>query len=90
MNAFLELDGSVFQGRLLHVLPGKTAPTPGEEEKEGQGAEGGEGDKKEEDMSKVLTYKQQMAIKRKKEASTMQHTWNSLFMRVRPPLLSYD
>ena len=41
LQAQAELDGSIFMGRLLHILPGKRPPPPpeaaaGEEEGEGQ------------------------------------------------------
>lgn len=37
-----ELDGSIFQGRLIHILPGKRPPAPAEAA-EGEGEEGKSG-----------------------------------------------
>lgn len=62
------MDGSIFQGRLLHVLPA----APKRENKLDDFA-----------ISK-LPLKQQRQLRRKADATTMSFNWNSLFMNVRP------
>ncbi|XP_024158327.1 multiple RNA-binding domain-containing protein 1 [Rosa chinensis] len=67
-RALEELDGSIFQGRLLHVMPAKQKnPSPGADDSANQ-------------ASKSL--KQQREEKRKaSEASGDTRAWNSLFIR---------
>ncbi|XP_050368139.1 multiple RNA-binding domain-containing protein 1 [Argentina anserina] len=67
-RALEELDGSIFQGRLLHVMPSKQKhPAPGADDSANQ-------------ASKSL--KQQREEKRKaSEASGDTRAWNSLFIR---------
>lgn len=66
-NAHKTMDGSIFQGRLLHVLPA----APKRENKLDEFA-----------ISK-LPLKQQRQLRRKADATTMSFNWNSLFMNVR-------
>jgi len=65
LKAFLALDKSTFQGRLIHVIPAKSKKEI-EETPEAQ----------------HLTFKQKRD-KKKKENSTSEFNWNSLFMSVR-------
>jgi len=62
--AFSQLDGTTFQGRLLHLIPGKVKE--GEEEEEGEGGEG-------------ASFKKKKAQKEKAAAGSS-HNWNSLFL----------
>ncbi|TGZ77715.1 multiple RNA-binding domain-containing protein 1 [Ascodesmis nigricans] len=64
LSALNALDGSDFQGRLMHVLPA----APKRENKLDEFA-----------IAK-LPLKQQRAIKKKAEASTTQFNWNSMYM----------
>ena len=64
VQAFTKLDGSTFQGRLLHIIPGKPPKTEDDENQDGAGA---------------LNFKQKKANKMKKEAGSS-HNWNSLFL----------
>lgn len=66
--AFKALDGTVFQGRLLHILPAAIK----RESKLDDFA-----------LSK-LPLKKQKQIQRKSEASSKTFNWNSLYMNVRP------
>ncbi|KAK5580992.1 hypothetical protein RB653_001019 [Dictyostelium firmibasis] len=69
VQALNEMDGKVFQGRLIHVLPGKAAPAKQfSEGKENGGAEG---------LSSYKSEKEQ----KQKSASGSTHNWNALFMR---------
>jgi multiple RNA-binding domain-containing protein 1 len=63
-DAYHNLDGEPFQGRLLHVLP----------------AAGKRENKLDEFAIAKLPLKKQREIKKKSEASTMTFNWNSLFM----------
>ena len=63
-EAFHNVDGEPFQGRLLHVLP----------------AAGKRENKLDEFAIAKLPLKKQREIKKKSEASTMTFNWNSLFM----------
>ncbi|PSS12723.1 hypothetical protein M430DRAFT_21794 [Amorphotheca resinae ATCC 22711] len=63
-EAYHNLDGEPFQGRLLHILP-----AAGKREK-----------KLDEFALAKLPLKKQREIKKKTEASTMTFNWNSLFM----------
>lgn len=62
--AFSELDGHIFQGRMLHLLPGKK-----DKEKELD----------EDDELNALSFKQKKA-KKLKQAAGSSHNWNTLFM----------
>ncbi|QDS70933.1 hypothetical protein FKW77_006772 [Venturia effusa] len=64
ITAYKTMDGSIFQGRLLHVLPA----APRRENKLDEFA-----------ISK-LPLKQQRQLRRKADAATMSFNWNSLFM----------
>ncbi|KKZ65925.1 multiple RNA-binding domain-containing protein 1 [[Emmonsia] crescens] len=64
IQAYKTLDGKVFQGRLLHVLPASSKKTYKLDEYE---------------LSK-LPLKKQQQIKRKQEAASSNFSWNSLFM----------
>ena len=66
VQAYTKLDGSTFQGRLLHIIPGK--PPKGEEELDDNSAAPGNNN-----------FKQKKADKAKKEAGSS-HNWNSLFL----------
>ena len=71
VQAYEAMDGQVFQGRLLHVLPALPREKKGggkKEEEEGGGGEGGSS-----------SYKKKKAAKLKSE-STSGHNWNSLFL----------
>lgn len=63
-NAYHNVDGEPFQGRLLHVLP----------------AAGKRENKLDEFAIAKLPLKKQREIKKKQEASSMTFNWNSLFM----------
>jgi multiple RNA-binding domain-containing protein 1 len=63
-DAYHNVDGEPFQGRLLHILP-----AAGKREK-----------KLDEFAIAKLPVKKQREIKKKQEASTMTFNWNSLFM----------
>ncbi|KAM0071974.1 putative RNA recognition motif domain, nucleotide-binding alpha-beta plait domain superfamily [Helianthus debilis subsp. tardiflorus] len=66
-RALEELDNSIFQGRLLHIMPAKQKVVPV---------------KKDEFDHQAKTFKQQREEKRKKsEISGDTRAWNSLFMR---------
>lgn len=71
-----ELDASIFQGRLIHILPGKRPPPPPEAAPgEGGEGEGGEGGKK-----GTSSYKEQKEAALKAGAGN-RSAWNTLFMR---------
>jgi multiple RNA-binding domain-containing protein 1 len=64
VNAFKAMDGSIFQGRLLHILP----------------ATGKRESKLDDFALSKLPLKQQKQIKNKREASASVFNWNSLYM----------
>ncbi|KAL4739739.1 hypothetical protein BDV11DRAFT_112856 [Aspergillus similis] len=64
VEAYRNLDGKTFQGRLLHILPASQKKTYKLDEHE---------------LSK-LPLKKQKQIKRKQEASSSTFSWNSLYM----------
>lgn len=64
VKAYIELDKQIFQGRLLHILPG-------EAKKE---------HKLDEFELKNMPLKKQRLLKKKHEASKMDFSWNSLYM----------
>ena len=71
LRAHADLDGTVFQGRLLHVLPAKPRPLSDDEI----------------DISKLsdadlegMTYKRRKELIRKAEAEKAD-SWNTLFVR---------
>eukprot|EP01125_Pyxidicula_operculata_P018401 TRINITY_DN6534_c0_g5_i1.p1 TRINITY_DN6534_c0_g5~~TRINITY_DN6534_c0_g5_i1.p1 ORF type:complete len:926 (-),score=321.38 TRINITY_DN6534_c0_g5_i1:282-3059(-) len=71
LEALKEIDGTIFQGRLIHVLPGKQARA-----KKNANADieaGQEGNKSK--------YQQEKDEKLRKDASTAEHTWNPLYIR---------
>ncbi|KAN0000446.1 hypothetical protein ACTFIZ_000900 [Dictyostelium cf. discoideum] len=73
VQALNEMDGKVFQGRLIHVLPGKAAPAKQfSESKDGGGGGGVEGG-----SSSFKAEKEQ----KQKTTSGSTHNWNALFMR---------
>ncbi|KAK2080715.1 hypothetical protein QBZ16_000569 [Prototheca wickerhamii] len=65
VRALEALDGCIFQGRLLHILPGRPAPTSAEAE----GAPGSAG------------FKAARAREQRAGAGTASSAWNSLFVR---------
>ena len=67
VKAMEGLDGSVFQGRLLHVLPSSSKREAGIDDYT---------------LSK-LPIKRQNQIKKRMEASSSIFKWNSLYMNVR-------
>jgi len=68
VRAFNELDGSIFMGRLLHMLPGKAAPR----QEDGLDPELNAG---------TSSYKKDKEAKMKQEEATNTVAWNTLFMR---------
>lgn len=70
-----ELDGSTFQGRLIHILPGKRPPPP-PEAADGEGEGEGEGGKK----GATSSYKEKKEAELKAGAGN-RSAWNTLFMR---------
>ncbi|KAF2139999.1 uncharacterized protein K452DRAFT_327905 [Aplosporella prunicola CBS 121167] len=64
VSAFEALDGRIFQGRLLHILPGAAKRE----------------NKLDEFTISKLPLKQQRQIQRKSEAATSTFNWNSLYM----------
>ncbi|KAG5289464.1 multiple RNA-binding domain-containing protein [Histoplasma ohiense] len=64
IQAYRALDGKVFQGRLLHILPASSKKTYKLDEYE---------------LSK-LPLKKQQQIKRRQEAASSNFSWNSLYM----------
>lgn len=63
--AYHDQDGKIFQGRLLHILPGKPKK---------------DYNRLDEHDLKNLPLKKQQELKRKAEASKQQFAWNSLYM----------
>ncbi|PRW58148.1 Multiple RNA-binding domain-containing 1 [Chlorella sorokiniana] len=74
VKAHAELDGSIFQGRLIHILPGKRPPAPAEPEAEGEGEEGKSG------KAGTSSYKEKKEAELKAGAGN-RSAWNTLFMR---------
>ena len=69
VKAFTQLDGTTFQGRLLHLIPGKAKLSEEElAEKEGVALEG-----------VSSTFKKQKSIKEKSKAESS-YNWNTLFL----------
>lgn len=66
VDAYQQLDGKHFQGRLLHILPATAKKTYKIDDYE---------------LSK-LPLKKQKEIKRKQNASSSSFSWNSLYMNV--------
>jgi len=66
VDAYRDLDGKHFQGRLLHILPASEKKTYKVDEYE---------------LSK-LPLKKQNQIKRKMNATSSTFSWNSLYMNV--------
>lgn len=64
VNAYIELDKQIFQGRLLHILP----------------AEAKKSHRLDEFDLKNLPLKKQRELKRKSNASQQTFSWNSLYM----------
>lgn len=64
VEAFKSLDGTIYQGRLLHIIPASSKRETTLDEYT---------------LSK-LPLKQQRAIKRKQSAATSQFSWNSMYM----------
>lgn len=64
INAYIELDKQIFQGRLLHILP----------------ADGKKDHRLDEFDLKNLPLKKQKELKKKNDASKSQFSWNSLYM----------
>ncbi|TPX32212.1 hypothetical protein SmJEL517_g04621 [Synchytrium microbalum] len=75
LKAYLELDGFIFQGRILEVLPGREKMVLGG----GGFGENGNGGNGEGYGDDGLTFKQKREKKRKEE-SGHSFTWNTLFM----------
>lgn len=63
-NAFIDLDKQIYQGRLLHILPGDVKKEH----------------KLDEFELKNMPLKKQKLMKKKYEASKQDFTWNSLYM----------
>lgn len=72
IRAFEELDGAIFMGRLLHILPGKVAL---------QHTEGADGQTEPATDKSTSSFKKEKDAKLKDEAKTNKAAWNSLFMR---------
>ncbi|KAM9978433.1 hypothetical protein ACTFIY_012199 [Dictyostelium cf. discoideum] len=72
VQALNEMDGKVFQGRLIHVLPGKAAPAKQFSENKDNNNNGVEGG-----SSSFKAEKEQ----KQKTTSGSTHNWNALFMR---------
>jgi multiple RNA-binding domain-containing protein 1 len=66
IKAYQELDGKVFQGRLLHILPASSKKTYKLDEYE---------------LSK-LPHKKQQQVKKRTEAGAATFSWNALYMNV--------
>lgn len=65
VQAYEELDGKIFQGRLLHILPGKPKK---------------DYNRLDEHDLKNLPLKKQQELRRKADAAKLQFSWNSLYM----------
>ena len=68
VKAYEALDGQIFQGRLMHILPAKARHTGG----------GGEGREKDKDKA-GSSYKKKKEKKNREEAGKG-HNWNTLFL----------
>lgn len=66
VKAYRELDGTIFQGRVLHLLPAKEKPSQVAHD---------------EDKSKSTSYRDKKKAELKAKAGES-YTWNSLFMSV--------
>ncbi|XP_075219928.1 putative RNA-binding protein 19 isoform X2 [Lycorma delicatula] len=66
VQAYSQLDGTVFHGRMLHLLPGKTK----------DGSKSNDGDEEDE---KTASYKKKKA-KKQKETAGLSYNWNTLFL----------
>lgn len=66
-NALRNLDGTPFQGRLMHILPAKEEHNANQKSNDG-------------DMDKNLTHKQRKELERQKDAGNMKG-WNASFIR---------
>ena len=66
VHAYLSLDGNIFQGRLLHILPAAAKRES----------------KLDDFAISKLPLKKQRQIKRRREASSTTFNWNSMFMSV--------
>ena len=75
VKAFQELDGSIFMGRLLHILPGKLAAS---RQADGDGDATAANDGGDDAGS---SFKKEKDAKLKDEAKSNKVAWNSLFMR---------
>ncbi|CEP22713.1 MRD1 [Cyberlindnera jadinii] len=64
VNAYIELDKQIFQGRLMHIIP----------------AEGKKDHRLDEFDLKNLPLKKQRELKKKNDASKSQFSWNSLYL----------
>ena len=71
VKAFVELDGTIFQGRILNILPAREKP---------RSALDAEND---ESSGKPLSFKDKRARDQKKNAMKSESSWNSLFMNVK-------
>lgn len=65
VRAFSELDGTIFHGRLFHLIPGKSR----DDDDEAAATAAADG----------LSFKQRKQLQQKKEAGSA-HNWNTLFM----------
>lgn len=74
VKAHAELDGSIFQGRLIHILPGKRPPAPAEPAAEGEDEDGKSG------KAGTSSYKEKKDAELKAGAGN-RSAWNTLFMR---------
>jgi multiple RNA-binding domain-containing protein 1 len=66
LAAYRETDGTIFQGRLLHIIPAREKP-------------GTKKDDQQADDGKTFKQKKKAELKSK---STEEYNWNSLFMSV--------
>ena len=73
MKAMEAIDGSIFQGRLIHLLPAKRAPQL-------DSTMGGVGRTGEGEEEKKDSFKTEREAERKADAGNTK-AWNSLFMR---------
>ena len=71
LRAFADLDGTVFQGRLLHILPAKARPLTDDEIDLNNLSD---------EVLAGMTYKRRQELIRKAEASKAD-SWNTLFVR---------
>ncbi|KAI6206819.1 putative bacteriochlorophyll 4-vinyl reductase [Aphelenchoides besseyi] len=66
VDAYRELDGTIFKGRMLHILPGKEKPEEAKEEV-----------KKPTGLSE---FQKKREAERKSKSQTATYSWNTLFM----------